>query len=53
LSSAMCTNPHAQHDPEKWVPAFRKDHAPPKISPRRNAPWPLAGIHFKPKAVWM
>jgi hypothetical protein len=20
-----------EHDPEKWVPVFRKDHAPPKI----------------------
>jgi hypothetical protein len=20
-----------EHDPEKWVPIFRKDHAPPKI----------------------
>jgi hypothetical protein len=21
-----------EHDPEKWIPVFRKDHAPPKIS---------------------
>jgi hypothetical protein len=20
-----------KHDPEKWIPVFRKDHAPPKI----------------------
>jgi len=20
-----------EHDPEKWIPVFRKDHAPPKI----------------------
>jgi hypothetical protein len=20
-----------EHDPEKWTPVFRKDHAPPKI----------------------
>jgi hypothetical protein len=20
-----------EHDPEKWIPGFRKDHAPPKI----------------------
>jgi hypothetical protein len=21
----------SEHDPEKWLPVFRKDHAPPKI----------------------
>jgi hypothetical protein len=20
-----------EHDPEKWIPVFRKDHAPPNI----------------------
>jgi hypothetical protein len=23
--------PRLEHDPEKWLPVFRKDHAPPKI----------------------
>jgi hypothetical protein len=22
-----------EHDPEKWVPVFGEDHAPPKVSP--------------------
>jgi hypothetical protein len=24
-------SPTLEHDPEKWIPVFRKDHAPPKI----------------------
>jgi hypothetical protein len=27
----VCVVGSLEHDPEKWIPVFRKDHAPPKI----------------------
>jgi hypothetical protein len=31
-----------EHDPEKWIPVFRKDHAPPKIQ---------SAMTIQPKAI--
>jgi hypothetical protein len=31
-----------EHDPEKWIPVFRKDHAPPKIK---------SAMTIQPKAI--
>src|SRR4029078_729869 len=34
-----------EHDPEKWIPVFRKDHAPPKI-------WSAMTIQLKAIALY-
>src|ERR1700729_1599947 len=42
-----------EHDPEKWIPVFREDHAPPKIRSSRAAPGSNGRErHIKPIA-WM
>jgi hypothetical protein len=41
LRGAWCHVP-LEHNPEKWMPVFRKDHAPPKS-------W--SAVTIQPKAI--